>query len=277
MTERPIIFTTDMVRAILDGKKTQTRRVIKPQPVEEGWAGLVRTYKVGNHHGLFRLEEIAEVCPYGQVGDREWQKGMPPKDDYYYVEDFAEDKPVYLRRFLQKDYPSEGIEEGLLWAENEHGDPEAIELENLSLETIKWKRVGDRLWVREAFAKRTDGIVQIMYREQYYNLIKMLDLPDVGVKWTPSIHMFRKDSRIDLEITGVRAERVQEIGEIDAMKEGVSPHRELNTDGGRTLIDDCKDLWDSINVKRGYGWDTNPWCWVISFKRITDGIKKDIA
>jgi len=189
MTERPIIFSTDMVRAILDGKKTQTRRVIKP----------CSTATVVNKNGQEEHPEWVYTlakCPYGQVGDR--------------------------------------------------------------------------LWVREAFAKRADGIVdQIMYREQYYNLIKMLDLPDVSIRWKPSIHMFRKDSRIDLEITEVRVERVQEITEGDAIAEGIPPFAPDGEERRSTIPrKHFSVLWDSINAKRGYGWAVNSWVWVISFKRL---------
>ena len=152
MKEHPIIFSTEMVRAILDRRKTQTRRVFRPpEPFDYGDDGIDILWYTG---------EIK--CPYGQAGDKEWQSGMPPKDGFYYVEDFAKDKPVYLRRFLPEDYPSENIEAGLLWGEDEHDDPEAIEIEGLSLETIKWKRAGDRLWVRETFCdycvQETNGV-----------------------------------------------------------------------------------------------------------------------
>ena len=77
--EHPILFTTDNVKAILDGKKTQTRRIMNPQLKDNaGWRGLVPLYGFGDYshghkyHGHFRLEEVPEVCPYGQVGDRLW-------------------------------------------------------------------------------------------------------------------------------------------------------------------------------------------------------------
>ena len=87
-------------------------------------------------------------------------------------------------------------------------------------------------------------------------------------KWRPSIHMPRWASRITLEITDVRVERVQEISEEDAIAEGImrwqSERLQREDKGART---DFQALWDSINLKRGYGWDTNPWVWVLIFKR----------
>jgi hypothetical protein len=86
-------------------------------------------------------------------------------------------------------------------------------------------------------------------------------------RWRPSIHMPRHVSRITLEITGVRVERVKDISEMDARAEGVQKKHDV------THIDweyraNFKPLWDSINAERGYGWDANPWVWVIEFRRV---------
>ena len=80
--------------------------------------------------------------------------------------------------------------------------------------------------------------------------------------------MPRWASRIDLEITDIRVERVQEITEEDAMAEGVWGKDEPYQGVGDLPSDRFRDLWDSINAKRGYGWDIKPWVWVISFRRI---------
>ncbi len=84
-------------------------------------------------------------------------------------------------------------------------------------------------------------------------------------KWKPSIHMFRKDSRILLEITDIRVERVQDISRVNACAEGVAN----NYPGIDTILTFHK-LWDTINAKRGYGWEVNPWVWVIEFKILKD-------
>ena len=80
--------------------------------------------------------------------------------------------------------------------------------------------------------------------------------------------MFHKASRILLEITNVRVERVQEISEEDAKSEGVSLSWAEGQIRGGTWRQGFAQLWDSINAKRGYGWDANPWVWVVEFKRV---------
>jgi hypothetical protein len=83
--------------------------------------------------------------------------------------------------------------------------------------------------------------------------------------------MPRWASRITLEITGVRVERVQEISERDARAEGIQPVLEdgIWSHNGHVLPrDGFADLWDSVNAKRGYSWDVNPWVWVLEFKQI---------
>lgn len=157
MIERPILFSGEMVRAILAGRKTQTRRVI--------WA----------------IRRVTG-CPYGEPGDRLW---------------------VRERFYVQPE----------LWAEG-HG-PQPVEYA---------ADVADPRMVEDYVGK-------------------------------PSIHMPRWASRITLEITGRRMQRVQDISEADAAAEGVGSREEFAA------------LWDAINVKRGYAWVTNPLVWVIEFKR----------
>ena len=181
--ERPILFNTGMVQAILEGRKTQTRRVVKPQPTVSGGflANVVPLW-------LYPQEYIKEYCRY---------------------------------------------------------------------------KIGDRLWVKETFSKR-DYPEQILFKQQYETLVKLLDLPMVNIKWRPSIFLSRRDSRITLEITDIKVQRLHDITKEDAIAEGCkgiySPIEEFaNTEY-------YLPLWESINLKRGYGWDTNPWVWVISFK-----------
>ncbi|MED5026609.1 hypothetical protein [Pseudomonas aeruginosa] len=192
MKERPILFNDQMVRAILDGRKTVTRRVMKPQPDFLG--SMVdpntpfKTLDAGLHARI--------TCPYGEPGDR--------------------------------------------------------------------------LWVREAWAQinvaQAPGETWVVYRE-------CDNRTDYGGPWKPSIHMRRRDSRILLEITSVRVERLQDISEKQALAEGVELEGEGVCFAGApgtasdTPEESFKLLWELIN---GAGsWKANPWVWVVEFKRVT--------
>ena len=86
-------------------------------------------------------------------------------------------------------------------------------------------------------------------------------------RWRPSIHMPRWASRITLNATSVRVERVQDISNLGAFAEGTP---DLRTHDNDWDLRDCySHLWDSINAKRGFGWDSNPWVWVVGFERVT--------
>ncbi len=76
--------------------------------------------------------------------------------------------------------------------------------------------------------------------------------------WRPSIHMPRWAARITLEVTGVRVERLHDMTRADSYAEGLA-----------SAGDSFPDLWDSINVERGFSWESNPWVWVIEFRRIS--------
>lgn len=129
-----------------------------------------------------------------------------------------------------------------------------------------------RLWVRETWYPRCAdakdyGTDEIIYRADYGGTGGCVFRPS----WNPSIFMPRWASRITLEVTGVRAERVQDITEEDAKAEGVILHGGWNANDTEYAINyrgGFSRLWDSINAKRGYGWDKNPWVWVIEFKRL---------
>jgi len=133
---------------------------------------------------------------------------------------------------------------------------------------------GDRLWVRETHATLlapNGKPLRTVYRADGDLNRDTLS----GAKWTPGIHMHRHDSRLTLEITDVRVERLQEISEADAMAEGIGRYDNgtfgLNDPGacmGTTAVVAFMRLWESIN---GAGsWDANPWVWAISFRRIGD-------
>ncbi len=138
---------------------------------------------------------------------------------------------------------------------------------------------GDRLWVRETW-QHEDGCCDDHRCGQpthiYYKATEVA--PETFASWRPSIYMPRWASRIDLEITGVRVERVCEITDVDALKEGIATtYNKCQTPPvawytfAKHLHQYCSPraafqrLWDSINAKRGFGWESNPWTWVVEF------------
>lgn len=188
---KPIIFSTEMVRAILDGRKTQTRRVIKPQP-----------------------DNVTE--------------GKTP---------------------MGADY--------MAWYNGAVANP----LLNVGGCSDLWPpyRPGQILWVRETWGIPIRMAGEIIYRADYAD--KKAPLAD-GEKWRPSIHMPREAARIFLRVIDVRVERLQEITEEDARAEGC----DANIPDGVSIIW-FYEIWNRLNARRGYGWDVNPWVWVIEFER----------
>lgn len=198
MTKRPILFSAPMVRALLDGSKTQTRRVLK-LPNGHRWDELQGGEASGNIEtdkwpGTWHASEFR--CPYGQPGDQLWVKETHWRDD----EDGA-----------------------ILYA----ADP-------------------------DDFA--------IVHQNR-------LETDSPRYNWKPSIFMRREYSRITLEITDVRVERLHEISRGDAMAEGCPfPNMAMGDDPRKWYA----DLWNAIN---GTGsWDKNPWVWVVEFTRHNDGV-----
>lgn len=208
MSERPILFSGPMVRAILDGHKTQTRRIVKRQPVGE-WAAPGRT-----------------ACPYGVPGDRLWVR-----------ETFASSQKCLVA------YRADG--ECGAWM----GDGG-----------------GGRIWNRHG------GIVGAEFHRSEDWRGQTLGLSRFGGQWKPSIHMPRWASRLTLQVTEVRVQRLQDISEEDAKAEGVDAVEdgELLPDGSGSMEWSYwlgfRRLWDSINAKRGHSWESNPYVWAISFK-----------
>nr|WP_230945354.1 hypothetical protein [Burkholderia vietnamiensis] len=137
--------------------------------------------------------------------------------------------------------------------------------------------VGDRLWVREthlAWWKLDEANPAgprvfshvAAYAADGYEL-------EPGEKWIPSIHMLRAASRITLEITDVRAERLQSISESDARAEGVTieEHHMRGYCAGACRPPSIRafhDLWDGLNASRGHGWEANPWVWAVEFRKV---------
>ena len=149
-------------------------------------------------------------------------------------------------------------------------------------------QVGDRLWVRETWrilddTMRLDDevrveykvggqIIKYRYRDIYYNesgiRLPVIESSMKSGKWKPAHHLPHIISRITLEITDIRVERVQEITLVDIYREGIENNPMTHWTSHQRKF---ADLWDSINAKRGYSWEVNPWVWVISFKKI-DGV-----
>ena len=205
-TEHPIIFSGPMVRAILDGRKTQTRRVIKPQPDEDG---LARPIGASFWHDTSEREYR---CPYGVPGDLLWIK-----ETHY--------------RFG-------------------HWNKNGISKTGRQ----KWRFKATTTEIRFA-EDAPDDVKPYRYRaEAWYK--------------RPSIFLPKKYARIWLRAKSVRVERVQEIGMRGCIAEGVDASVEGHVLSAPQLRGRFRALWDSINARRGYSWDTNPLAWAISFEPV---------
>jgi len=215
--ERPILFSTEMVKAIVEGRKTLTRRVIKNK---EYLSMLNSGFTPDN----IEHPEEDTYCPFGLKKDRLW-----------------------VRETFKYEY-SHGV--------GESGE----ELESLN---ISYKAPGPK-WPA---TYPGDDIV----------------IPDRS-GYTPSIFMPLWASRLKLEIINVRVQRLKEISESDAIKEGIEPlpskrgfynpmgggHGSVHLGYYETAKNAFADLWDKINFKRGFGWEKDPWVWVIEFKRVEE-------
>ncbi|AXN27821.1 hypothetical protein CP913_24090 [Pseudomonas aeruginosa] len=201
--ERPILFNDQMVRAILEGRKTVTRRVVK----DTGFYAIDAAIH-GNDVALREREALSTRCPYGEPGDRLWVR---------------ETWGLQVRSY------GGGAGEFIVYRAT---NPDAI------------------------YCRSSEG-------------------REYPVKWKPSIHMHRHSSRILLEITAVRVERLQDISEEQALAEGVRGEpcdhaRQACSDigcWGDTAKGAFGFLWEQLN---GAGaWQANPWVWVVEFKRVT--------
>ena len=211
ITDRPILFNGPMVRAILEGRKTVTRRPVKATKTHadgfmmldhgKGW----RPYNAfgdfaSDHEGM----EYPIACPYGKLGDRLWVR-----------------ETCFINDYREASVP-----------EQERADCD--------------------------IHYRADGIPDFEGEEEL-------------IRWRPSIHMPRWASRILLEVTDVRVERLQDITEEQALAEGIKKHSDggYHVEDGKHYSDSPVEsfacLWSSV----GGNWDANPWVWVVEFKRIT--------
>jgi hypothetical protein len=224
MRALPILFKTDMVKAILDGRKTQTRRIVKDRHISELSCSVSTEYRYvgtpGGVHVIKRywrgeyVESYHISCPY-RIGYHLWVRET--------------------HRFLQGD-----------------GNPNDFGIEYIADKSIHWYR---------------DNAGEMNY--------------PIDCKTRPSIFLPRKYSRISLEITGIEIQRLNYITDEEAIAEGIeykvmpecTYYRRyvdnFDTAFDRiTAVESFRSLWDSINKKRGFGWDKNPWVWVYSFKVI---------
>lgn len=207
MKERPILFSGPMVRAILEGRKTQTRRVVKPKSEAFAWL----EYD-GFAPEFVAHPENSSLCPYGQAGDHLW-----------------------VRETFVDGYPMD-------W------DTGTI---NTAAPIKVWYRADNKL---DQWNYCGDGKTG-------------------PVPWKPSIHMPRWASRITLEITGVRVERLQEISEEDAKAEG-APLAICGVSDSLTGPTHLKNhrtgfvrIWNEAYSERNH-WGLNPWVWVLEFRRV---------
>lgn len=218
MKERPILFSAPMVRAILDGTKTQTRRIVKDQP-----------YQIGK-----------------------------PRERYHGGHGCGD----------LSNYTGELEEDGTWWITDEFGGVDGFK--------CPYGQIGDRLWVREnVWVARKD----CKYPHKAETWVgypadgEKCNSPEFwkswGFKLAPSIHMPRAKSRITLEITDIRIERLQDICEYDAKAESCQDQKDaFGIEKSGSIVWYAKhayvQLWNAINGKDA--WLKNPWVWVVEFK-----------
>jgi hypothetical protein len=228
-TEYPILFSTEMVKAVLDGSKTVTRRIFDVKR-----ARIIPTKTVHSDVPLWVGESTRPAI----------------KGNGYKIEMNPHGAVSALTRTGRK--------------------AEALGMKPSEFEWLSpYGAVGHRMWVRETFGISGNGP---------YFKTDVKQPETVKYAWTPAIHMPRRISRINLEVTGVKVERLQDITEDQAQAEGVVFDGHYWSGVGHyikgfptchpTAKSAFQGLWNSINAKRGFGWDTNPWVWAISFKRI---------
>ena len=227
MKERGILFSGPMVRAVLEDRKTQTRRVITPQPPP---ADRVKAI-CGSDYSLFTDENEPNV----------WRVAGP----VWAVRDIMKKEDSKLRWKCPYGVPG-----------NQLYVRETFYCDDYSYPDVPLRMIQDEDWRGRMLYYSADGDVS-----------KQIPECEGTPKLIPGIHMPRWASRITLEIVSVKVERVQDISDLDAYAEGVSP---CGHDAHRTTQWTCvfHTLWDSINNERGYGWDKNPFCWVLTFCRV---------
>lgn len=197
MAEKPILFSTAMVLAILNDDKAMTRRILKPQP---------------------NFPDFFGIC-IDSVDNRDIGKAG-----------FGDEEHLKVGALVRLPY-----------------------------------NVGDKLWVRETWCKnenpKSDNFEKFEYRADYEGA-ECQDL----ITWKPSIFMPKEAARIWLEVTDARVERLQDITAEDIRREGMTSAA-AHVGDMEIASQEWALFWDSFNAKRGYGWNTNPWVEVVTFKR----------
>jgi len=209
---KPILFNTEMVQAILEGRKTVTRRVVKYYSRTPTKDGKDKFYKID--------ENLNGTNP------NRLYAGFYNNNDIFYIDGEKHIDALYYPLYF---------------------------------------KVGDILYVRETWAKIDDlPYDNYVYRTDY-GTTEDDSFPPSMYKWKPSIHMPKEAARIFLKVTDVRVERLQDITPNDIDREG--------TPFGLTIApyNGFSRLWNELNTKRGYGWEANPWVWVIEFERVEVG------
>ncbi|PRZ56132.1 hypothetical protein BX589_102333 [Paraburkholderia fungorum] len=245
MKERPILFSGPMVRALLDGSKTQTRRILKVQPDMSTLKPEFRDPNLWEFRKRFMMY-ADDWSGHEHAMYRKTERGDP-------------DLPVYQHRSPFGE-PGDRLWVRETW--HAHWGP-----------TTPGARI-----VTEAAVRQSDGAIVHASASEPLSVHYAADSKGTapfGRKWKPSIHMPRWASRITLEVAGVRIERLQDISEADARNEG-AVHGPLLPMGWDKPGCDPQDgamrsrfavLWDSLATP-GADWDANPWVWVIEFKRV---------
>jgi hypothetical protein len=221
MNEHPILFSAPMVRALLDGRKVQTRRIIKGAWLDRLNRGEGHIDEVANR------SQVSCGCPYGVPGDKLWVRetwGVGSRPDPWGGYDGIEYR----------------ADEGFIDPEEKYPTLDCYKVET------------------------PEGVC----------------LNDYKAGWHSPIFMPRWASRITLEITDVRVQRLQEISEEDASAEGVDSYKHI---GKRDRNGDMystesyayrfRELWDTINAKRGFAWSVNPWVWALTFSVLASDVE----
>lgn len=242
MKQRPILFSAPMVRALRDGSKTQTRRVVK-----------------------VRNEQPPAWATFAQEGQMLTTSGSCPSGLFYWSEEQAPTGPLKTLQRWPLSPPHHPMAGDHYWTPCPYGKPgDRLWVRETHAPRADCLATWDRS-MAEGFNRM--GVEEICYQAT-------TTPRDWVSKWRPSIHMPRWASRLTLEIVSVRVERLQDISEADARAEGA---RECDPVSGREVllagpsqrgsyVLHYRDIWEQIN---GPGsWALNPWVWVVEFKRI---------